>query len=219
MIRFLLIIIGGLGISWRISAALYTWTGLAGPSWTNSGSWTPNGVPGPGDQAILSAGSTTFAGTGSVQQIELKGGALDVTGTLSVTGTFTWSSGTLGGTGGTTTITDGATLIWSGNTGRNLAAGHRLLNGTNGLIRASLTATGSPTLSGSGIIENWGKILIETNVTLRVSGEFRQRGGVVQCDGEAVFQSGSFDFQGGRLEGLVRAFNEFIVTIQHNASL
>ncbi len=210
MIRFLLVIIAGLGILWRVTATTYTWTGLVGTSWTNSGSWTPNGVPGPGDQVILSAGTTTLAGTGLVQQIELKGGTLNVTGSLSVTGTFTWSSGTLEGAGGTTTLTDGAVLLWSGNTGRNLAAGHRLLNSTKGLIRASHTATGSPTLSGSGIIENWGKILVETNATLRVSGEFRQRGGVVQCDGEAVFQNGSFNFQGGRLEGLVRAFNEFI---------
>ncbi len=51
----------------------YTWTGLSTTSWTDNGSWSPSGYPGPGDTAVFPGGLTgaqSSLGLGSPQTVD-----------------------------------------------------------------------------------------------------------------------------------------------------
>ena len=193
-LRYLLFLVPVMGCFVApLPAADFIWTGNGGDNWTNAGSWSPNGVPGNTDKATINSGSTMVSTAVTVQQLELNGGTLTVNSNLNVDGVFNWTAGTLNGSGGTTAIAGAATLDLPGNGSRNLGSGHRLLNTTNGLIRADNAVTGQRSISGAGLLENHGTILADTNVILLFSTDLLQRAGVIRGDGEVRFQSGSLE--------------------------
>ncbi len=197
-------------ITSALSAADYQWSGSGGGGWNNPASWTPQGVPGAEDRAVIPSGSPVLMGNGTVGHLELNGGNLTVNGTLAVTGTFRWSGGTLSGVDGTTVIGSGAVLTFPATGSQAIAAGHRLLNTASGRIHARAGDGAQFTVSGLGLVENHGEVVVDAGVALRLPGRFLMGGGVVKAEGELVIPGGRFEFNGGRLEGTVRAFNSII---------
>jgi hypothetical protein len=132
-------------------------TVAAGSAVTFTGSYTlDNGsnLLGAG-VARVSTGTLTVSGSVSVQNFELTSGSLTGAGTLTVTGTMTWSGGTMSGTG-STAIAAGATLALSGNAAKQL--GTRVLSNAGA---ATWTGTGTLQLSSGAVITNLAGALFE----------------------------------------------------------
>ncbi len=55
--------------------------------------WTPNGVPGPGDTAIVTAGTVTLTDTVHISALYMSGGTITGDSNLTVTGSLAWSGG------------------------------------------------------------------------------------------------------------------------------
>jgi hypothetical protein len=114
---FRAVLFGMLILPGLLQATTYRWNQNFG-SWNDPNNWSPNGIPGAADTAIiagsaLSSGGTAMlpqGGTITVANVELScgGGGCPTLGTqsggakatLTVTGTFTWTGGTFGYTGG-----------------------------------------------------------------------------------------------------------------------
>ncbi len=102
--------------------------------------------------------------------------------------------------------------------GLDVSAGAMLINETNGTIQVRPGTGGTRPLDGW--LENRGTILVESNTTFTVQGttpRWTQKAGLVQGLGEFRLSGGRVDFEGGRLEGVVRAFNSFI-TVSNSVS-
>ncbi len=118
----------------EVSAANYTWDGSAN-DWT-SAHWLLNGVtvqaaaPGVADTATINSGTVTVSTAVNVDSLNFTNGIVTGGGTLMVSGTLTWSSGTMSGTGttaiaagGTFTIAPGSTINLSQRTLSNAGTG------------------------------------------------------------------------------------------------
>ena len=92
----------------------YTCTGATSTSWTTAGNWSPSGVPGAADNAIIVTGSNTckLAASASINNLTLTNGTLDLNGgTLTVGGTTVlFTTGTV--QNGTLTVTGAATTTF-----------------------------------------------------------------------------------------------------------
>ena len=117
-----------------------TWFGGTG-TWDFSSNWTPNGIPGATDVVVITAGTPTIdspasrtvgevrlsggtlnvLGTLTTQNLKVTGGTLTGSGTVTVERVFTWSAGTMNGSG-VTRLAAGATASVSsgGLSGRTL---------------------------------------------------------------------------------------------------
>jgi hypothetical protein len=84
----------------RASAATCTWDNTAN-NWSSAAHWTGCGgsVPGASDVAVINGGTVTLDSAVTVQGLTLSGGTLTGNNDITITGTFQWDSGTLGGTG------------------------------------------------------------------------------------------------------------------------
>ncbi|MBL0339516.1 MAG: hypothetical protein IPP71_00480 [Bacteroidetes bacterium] len=79
-------------------ATSYSWTGNSGTSWSNSGSWSPSGVPdSTSNVTIVSATNAPVMDQNrKVSAFTLTSGTLDLNSyTLTITGNSTFSSGTI----------------------------------------------------------------------------------------------------------------------------
>src|SRR3989442_8505071 len=93
-------------------AATYTATNNA--SWSTTSTWDPNGVPGSTDVAIIPVGRTvTYGGSPSTV------GAVQVSGTLSLSAAGTLGDVWIDSTGTFNPSTSGANIIFSGNVTNN----------------------------------------------------------------------------------------------------
>src|SRR5262245_9173677 len=82
-------------------ATSFSWNVGSG-EWFTATNWTPNGVPGSGDDATIANGGTcTLNSNTSITNLTLSSGALTGSGTLDVSGTTAWSGGNMTGTGTT----------------------------------------------------------------------------------------------------------------------
>ncbi len=89
MILFLVISGGFYG---GIAQTTYTWQGGSG-DWNDSNMWSPNGVPGSGDNVVINSGVVNLTSSVSINDLNLGNATLQGSGTLSVDGTMTWSAG------------------------------------------------------------------------------------------------------------------------------
>ena len=151
--------------------ASYTWTGADGGDWSDPANWSPNGVPGAADQALVNLAGTyaislDVAEIGSLT-LDAAGATITPTDTLKLDGSLDVKAGTLvvdqtiqGGT----LIADGGTISYAGGTLDGVTLSGPLdLNAPN----ASLTIADGISFTGSGI----GQILeTGTNSTLTFSG-------------------------------------------------
>ena len=92
----------------------YAWNGANPGDWAAPSNWSPSGVPGPGDAVVIVSGQPVLHTDAAVAEVAFSGGMLSGNGNLTVTGTFTWSGGTLNGRDfaetAALTIPEGATL-------------------------------------------------------------------------------------------------------------
>ena len=160
-------------------ATTFTFTGdtttQAGKNWFNQFNWTPNGIPGAGDDAIINqstpgAITVQFGGTITVASLTLSNAdstidgrptAQDPNGVLNVTNAFNWSGGSF--QGAVINVASGAQLNISGTAPK--------------VIGGILNNAGAATWTGSGNIElfeeaagsefnNSGTFAIQTNAML-----------------------------------------------------
>jgi hypothetical protein len=75
-----------------------TFVGLTG-NFLDPAQWSPEGVPGEDDLAIINDGTVTLNSAVTVGRLRLAGGTLDGSGTLNVTGVTEWRGGFMGGSG------------------------------------------------------------------------------------------------------------------------
>jgi fibronectin-binding autotransporter adhesin len=139
----------------RIVLATFVWDGSASSDWFNPANWTPDGVPGGSDTAVLNIGSTIVLGTAtSVGAFTLSAGTLTGAGALNVIGDLTWTGGSMTGTGVTNVAGTGSTI--SGAAQKNLG---RVLNNT-GTMTYSEQGGGAfafgPVSMVAGILNNSG---------------------------------------------------------------
>ncbi len=127
------------------SQSNYTWNGGVA-SWSDPAAWTPNGVPGAADTAIVNAGQATLDSDVQVAGFKLTGGTVYGGGKLTVTARMVWSNGYLTGdslspsAGNLVEVGPGANLELSGDNSKNLD-------------RRTLVNKGAATWSGTGIFK------------------------------------------------------------------
>ena len=152
--------------AWPASAVVTTFTGAVNQDFETAGNWDM-GVPGPSDTAILNSGTCNLAGTISVLNFTQNGGSFTGTGTLTVTGAYTWTNGIIAG-GGITNVPNSATLSVS--SANNKSFQNRTLN-----------------LAGNGTWTGTGQLNGDSN-----AGVFNiQSGGVFDIQTDAAFGNGS----------------------------
>ncbi|HOC54034.1 MAG TPA: Ig-like domain-containing protein [Verrucomicrobiota bacterium] len=140
------------------TANAITWTGAAGDgNWFNRTNWNPMIVPGGGDVVQLNSGSVNMPVNAQYAVINLAGGTLNSTFTLS--GSMNWTGGTLSGdltigTGGVLTLSgavdktmngavlrNGGTVIWGGTGNLVMNNGSDIENLAGGLFDVQTDAT------------------------------------------------------------------------------
>ncbi len=90
-------IIAALAASGFIQPALAvdrTWFGSAG-EWGVDTNWSPIGVPGISDKAIINSGNSTLLFNAGISGLDLSGGILGGTGNLTLSGLSTWTGGSI----------------------------------------------------------------------------------------------------------------------------
>src|SRR5262249_53554359 len=95
------------GIS-RCEAASYTWNVGSG-DWSVASNWAPTGVPAASDEATIGSGTVTVNTDTTVSNLVLSGGTIAGGAVLSVVSNFTWTAGTMSGSG--TTLMGGSSLL------------------------------------------------------------------------------------------------------------
>ncbi|MCP4277845.1 MAG: hypothetical protein GY779_15980, partial [Gammaproteobacteria bacterium] len=179
------------------------------------GSLTLTGIPQP--LVNFSSGSPTPA-TITTDVITLSGGVITGSDNLSILAgagnVFTWTLGTMSGTG-TTTIPIGANLAISGNSSKDLAGARRLINNsTTSTMDMPNNTTGNVRMFDTAVFDNQGSLVVTTTdsdsiVFLGMSGSpsFDNSGTFTRSagNGEATFSvsfnnTGTVDAQEGTLK-------------------
>jgi hypothetical protein len=160
---------------------------------------------------------TTLDVNGSLSQ---SGGSLTNNGAITLDGTGSWSSGTIGGTGtldnnGTLTLSGGTTLTLGGNLDNSgtltINSGTTLdVNGDLSQSGGSLTNNGtitldgtgswsSGTIGGSGTLDNSGALTLSGGTTLTLGGNLSSSGTLTIDSGTTLDVNGSLSLSGGSL--------------------
>ena len=123
---------------------VFTWDGSSGSDWFTPANWTPDGVPGPGDTAILDINSTiNLPRDTSVAVFRQSDGTFmsPAGSTFTVMESFEWSGGRQTGAG-TTLLAIGSNSLFSGAASKNLEG--RFLNNAGDVIWTGAGAIGMP---------------------------------------------------------------------------
>lgn len=153
-----------------------TWFGGTG-DWGDSTKWSPGGVPGAGDLAIINAGTSTLSFNAVINRLSLNGGTLAGVGNLFLTGESTWTGGAMDGAGTTSTTTlfsgdlnitgDGSKSITGGRV--VTAAGNTTWTG-NTFVNGNQLLFGSPGGGAAGNFVNFGTFTDTNAFDTRMSG-------------------------------------------------
>jgi hypothetical protein len=124
--------------SYNARATVITWIRAGGGNWSVATNWSPNLVPGPGDDVYITNYAPTVAVdfSTSVASLAFSGGNLGGASSLTVNGPFTWSGGSINNTGG---------VRLNGTSSLNAAVGNHME-----LVYGLLINAGRLTWSGSG---------------------------------------------------------------------
>jgi CARDB/Immunoglobulin domain len=77
-----------------VSGTNYAWTGHVSSAWTNSGNWSPAGVPGVNDSATIANGGTvTISNAVGVAFLSLASGTINGPGLMNIAGSGDWTGG------------------------------------------------------------------------------------------------------------------------------
>lgn len=159
-------------------AGSIVWTNTGGGSWSGSTNWNPNQVPGPSDDAVVTAagtytvtlsasvtvGSLTLGGGSGLQTLTNNGNALTLNNpsTVNANGALGWSGGTLSDSN----LTVSGTMNWAAGTVAaplTVAAGGVLNVIGSGEIYVGGTLTNAGTVNWTGGAVYW--ILMITATT------------------------------------------------------
>jgi fibronectin-binding autotransporter adhesin len=145
-----------------VTGASYSWNVSSG-DWSAASNWSPNGVPGAADTAIISNGGTvTVSADTSVSSLNLTSGTLAGTAALTVGSGFNWTGGTVTGTG-TLTLLETVNGTITGSSTKTLDGG-RVLNNQGMLV---WTGTGNfHLLNGTFTVASGGLFDIQTDADL-----------------------------------------------------
>lgn len=188
----------------QICATSYTWNGSSG-SWNDPSQWTPNGVPGAGDDVLINAGAITLPGNVAISNLVLGGGVIDGTGIFTITGNFIFMGGIMSNDGD---VTVGGNFNWSGGQmgngtamGNVSVAGATILSSVSEktLLKKMLTINGGGLWTGTDgffVIEYDGILSIPAGQTFTVTAENvvvggRNGGGTVELAGTLIKNSSS----------------------------
>ncbi|SOD41393.1 PEP-CTERM sorting domain-containing protein [Nitrosovibrio sp. Nv4] len=152
-----------------------TWFGGTGDFGVDT-NWSPAGVPGSGDKAIINGGNSTLSFNSGIAGLDFLGGSLRGDGDLAVSGLTTYSGGQIGG--------DGGNVIANG--GLNISgANNKILGHSNGTGSSGIVNNGAGTWTGTGDIRSWD------------SGRFtNSAGATLDIQTDADFVNGTFINQG-----------------------
>ncbi|MGO9199269.1 MAG: Ig-like domain-containing protein [Limisphaerales bacterium] len=127
-----------------------TWTGSESSDWSDGNNWSPAGVPGSGDTAIISGGSVILTNDVLVNNFALSGGTLGITnGSLTTVTNATLSGGTV--SGGCLVATNGASLVVQSGTLDGVTV-NGVLDVGNSYSYADLTVTNGLVLNGTALL-------------------------------------------------------------------
>ncbi|MGE3823759.1 MAG: T9SS type A sorting domain-containing protein [Bacteroidia bacterium] len=132
----------------QLFATSYTWNGTTSTAWGTGTNWTPNGVPGSGDNVtiVTTSNQPVYDGVAGVTNFTMTSGTLNLGGyQLNITGTATFNGGTINNgrvnaTGASNTFngTTFGAVVWVN------AAGFTIYNSVfNDSLLATKTGTGS----------------------------------------------------------------------------
>ncbi|MDP7449612.1 MAG: hypothetical protein QF689_13555 [Candidatus Latescibacteria bacterium] len=213
-------------VTFQAQAAVITWDDGAGDSnWNSALNWDTDTVPGAGDDAVinfggglvvtvntaesvnsvtcndaltLSANTLTIAAASTINDFSQSGGTLNGAGTVTLTGTATWTGGTQSGAGNTTvqsgttltitaaanatldtrSMTNDGTIVFIGASSYYLNNGAALTNNAGATVDIQGTAVNLFPLAGTGSIDNQGTFLKSSSAgTSIVTVFFDQTGG------------------------------------------
>jgi hypothetical protein len=165
------------------SLSTITWIGGNG-AWSTAANWDLGRVPAAGDHVVINSGTVTFsvgtsdiacvnstgalvisggtfiisdtASSSTVTSLTLSGGTLNGSGDINVTGTFTWSFGTMGGAG-ITVIQPGAVLSLS--------------SGSSKYLSRTLQNDGTVNFSGGTFYYSGTEITVNNNGVFDITGD------------------------------------------------
>lgn len=166
---FLVLIISVVGFS----QVKYTYVGGSG-NWQTPSKWSPAGVPGIADTAVINFGTLTNDSTVFVASLFHNGGTINGTGEINITDSLSFISGILSGTGAikllggcngvisggtlSRSLTNEGNLTWQGNT-VTFSNGAVFTNNGTFDVKAQLSQFG---FGGGGSIINNGSIIRST---------------------------------------------------------
>jgi hypothetical protein len=149
-----------------LAGTVFVWDGSDSGDWFTAANWTPDGVPGPDDMAILNSVAVgnfpALVGNATVGSYQQTTGFLQGNGTLTINDSFVWSGGTMQG-GGTTTVAATGTFAWSPGT---RLFGRTLINAGIGTVIGSgdiVLDVGSQFIN-SGTLTDSANAFLRTNV-------------------------------------------------------
>ncbi len=168
-------------------ADTFTWDGAVSSDWDTSANWLPNGVPGVGDDVIISSGFVTLNSNKEINTLTFTAGTIDGSGTLTIDVSMTWNSGTMSGSG-TTKINAGATVAISGSSIKSLTT--RTLDNSGDI---TWTGTGEIKLNDDAHIFNRAGALFDIQNDVRMDfvlatngGHFDNAGTLTKSAGDGI---------------------------------
>lgn len=163
--------------------------------------WSPTGVPGSGDRAIINNGNSTLSFDAGVVGLNVLGGGLLGTGDVAVSGATTYTGGQIGGDGGNVIANGGLSI--GGAATKTL--GHSGGAGSSGIVNngtATWTGTGNISNYGNGRLTNSANASLDiqtdadfTNGTFINQGTLTKSVGATDGSGKTVI-SGAFENSG-----------------------
>ena len=159
---------------YNASATTYTWTNTAGGSWSAAANWSPNGIPGSGDTALITTSGTYAVGLSAPVTVNVL-----TVGTINGSGTQSFSTSTQN-------LTVQSSLVVTNTGAFTLAGGTLTVNGT---IQGLVTWTGGQFGSGPG------PLTLATNATLVLAGS----NGTDYNMGQFVTNAGTIEVKSGNL--------------------
>ena len=192
----------------RIAPASFVWDGSVSNDWFTAANWSPDGVPGAADTAVLNNSSLTInlPSPAAVAMFQESAGTLTGPGTLDVLTSLDWGGGTMAGTG-ITKVAAGATLSISGAAIKTLNARTLSNAGTATWSAGMLDFSNGATFlnSGSFIAQSDSTIRSisgSTSFTNKAGGTFTNNTGTTGVEvafanaGTLVVPSGALNFVG-----------------------
>lgn len=200
-----------------VLTAQTTYTNNGTGDWDNAAIWTPNGVPGTGDIAVVGTGTITLTDNVTIGSLYMSAGVITGDSSITITDSLNWSGGEitfssiLSNLKPTLTIAGTAKASFNG----DIAIYRNMINDgevhwSNGVLR----------YSNESVFENNGIFTVEANDYLRMyryacnHGHFRNYGSYIKTGAATntigiYFQNfGVVDLRSGRLEVAAGAFTD-----------